>query len=338
MKLKNNIFRNIIIVSAALAMLTGCAGQEPEVEDTRTPIDDNLIVVGVSQEGSESVWRTANTRSVKETFTKENGYFLIFNNARQKQENQIKALRGFISQRVDYIVFSPIVEDGWETVLQEAKAAEIPVILMDRKINVKDESLYTAWVGSDFVEEGRNAGRWLEDYLKGQRFNDDQVNIVVLQGTAGATAMFGRTRGFEEIAAQHENWNILEQANADFTTAKGEEEMRRLLKTYPQIDVLVSQNDDMTFGALDAIDQAGKTTGTGGDITVISFDGTKKALEKVKTGAINVDVECNPYQGEDIEKIIQSLETGQNIEKDNYVEEKVFTQKNVLSVLNDRTY
>lgn len=214
-----------------LALITGCAGQEPEAEDTRTPTGDDLIVVGVSQEGSESVWRTANTRSVKETFTKENGYFLIFKNARQKQENQIKALRSFISQRVDYIVFSPIVEDGWDTVLQEAREAEIPVILMDRKINVKDESLYTAWVGSDFVEEGRNAGKWLEDYLKGQRFNDDQVNIVVLQGTAGTTAMFGRTQGFEEIAAKHENWNILEQTNADFTTAKGEEEMRRLLIT-----------------------------------------------------------------------------------------------------------
>ena len=338
MKRKNKIFRKVIIVLAVLALLTGCAGQEPEAEDTRTPTDDNLIVVGVSQEGSESVWRTANTRSVKETFTKENGYFLIFKNARQKQENQIKALRSFISQRVDYIVFSPIVEDGWDTVLQEAKEAEIPVILMDRKINVKDESLYTAWVGSDFVEEGRNAGKWLEDYLKGQRFNDDQVNIVVLQGTAGTTAMFGRTQGFEEIAAEHENWNILEQTNADFTTAKGEEEMRRLLNTYPEIDVLVSQNDDMTFGALEAIQAAGRTTGTGGDITVISFDGTKKALEKVKTGAINVDVECNPYQGKYIEEIIQALETGQSIEKDNYVEEKVFTQKNVLSVLNDRTY
>ena len=143
MKRKNKIFRKVIIVLAVLALLTGCAGQEPEAEDTRTPTDDNLIVVGVSQEGSESVWRTANTRSVKETLTKENGYFLIFKNARQKQENQIKALRSFISQRVDYIVFSPIVEDGWDTVLREAREAEIPVILMDRKINVKDESLYT---------------------------------------------------------------------------------------------------------------------------------------------------------------------------------------------------
>ena len=329
MKRKNKIFRKVIIVLAVLALLTGCAGQEPEAEDTRTPTDDNLIVVGVSQEGSESVWRTANTRSVKETLTKENGYFLIFKNARQKQENQIKALRSFISQRVDYIVFSPIVEDGWDTVLQEAREAEIPVILMDRKINVKDESLYTAWVGSDFVEEGRNAGKWLEDYLKGQRFNDDQVNIVVLQGTAGTTAMFGRTQGFEEIAAKHENWNILEQTNADFTTAKGEEEMRRLLNTYPEIDVLVSQNDDMTFGALEAIREAGKTAGVNGDITVISFDAVDAGVELVRNGEINIDVQCNPDQGKYVEQIIQDMEAGKEIEKAYYVPERVYTQENV---------
>ena len=338
MKRKNKIFRKVIIVLAVLALLTGCAGQEPEAEDTRTPTDDNLIVVGVSQEGSESVWRTANTRSVKETLTKENGYFLIFKNARQKQENQIKALRSFISQRVDYIVFSPIVEDGWDTVLREAREAEIPVILMDRKINVKDESLYTAWVGSDFVEEGRNAGKWLEDYLKGQRFNDDQVNIVVLQGTAGTTAMFGRTQGFEEIAAKHENWNILACENADFTTAKGKEVMSKYLKKYSDIDVIVSQNDDMTIGVLQAISEAGYTTGTGGDMTLISFDGTKSALEKVKSGLINVDIECNPLLGPYLEEIVCKLENGEPVDKINYVEEKIFTQKNVLSVLDNRIY
>ena len=332
------IFQNILIGLFSFALLTGCTVQQQQEKETRTPTDDNLIVIGVSQEGSESVWRTANTRSVKEIFTKEKGYLLNFSNARQKQENQIKAIRSFISQRVDYIIFSPIVETGWDTVLQEAKDAEIPVILMDRKVKVEDESLYTAWVGSDFVEEGRNAGKWLEDYLKGKRFNDEQVNIVVLQGTAGTTAMFGRTEGFEEIAAMHDNWKILEQASADFTTAKGEEVMQRLLDTYPEIDVLVSQNDDMTFGALQAISKAGRSAGTGGDIAVISFDGTKKALERVKSGAINVDVECNPYQGKYIEKIIQALEAGQAIEKDNYVDEAVFTQKNVLSVLNDRSY
>ena len=123
-------------------------------------------MVGVSQIGSESVWRTENTASIQEAFTKEKGYFLIFKNARQKQENQIKALRSFISQRVDYIVFSPVTESGWDTVLQEAKEAGIPVILIDRKVKTSDDSLYVAWVGSDFVNEGRMAGEELERQLK----------------------------------------------------------------------------------------------------------------------------------------------------------------------------
>ncbi|MGC4018636.1 MAG: substrate-binding domain-containing protein [Muricomes sp.] len=161
-RMKSSI-RGILSAAFVVILLAGCGKQfkVEEAKDSLTPKDKNLIVVGVSQIGSESVWRTANSASIQEVFTKENGYFLIFDNARQKQENQIKALRSFISQQVDYIVFSPITEDGWDTVLQEAKDAGIPVILMDRKVNVKDDSLYTAWVGSDFAEEGRKAGQWL---------------------------------------------------------------------------------------------------------------------------------------------------------------------------------
>ena len=181
--------------------------------------DENLIVVGVSQIGSESVWRTANTASIQRAFTKENGYFLIFKNARQKQENQIKALRSFISQRVDYIAFSPITERGWDTVLQEAKEAGIPVILIDRRVRVSDDSLYTAWVGPDFVNEGRMAGEALEDCLKRNRRQDESIHIVVLKGTEGASSTIGRTRGFSSVAENHKNWNILEQEDAEFTTA-----------------------------------------------------------------------------------------------------------------------
>ena len=214
-----------MITALLVLLLTGCAGTHgvEQPEDTRTPVDDNLIVVGVSQVGSESVWRTANTASIQNIFTKENGYFLIFNNARQKQENQIKALRSFISQRVDYIVFSPITEDGWDTVLQEAKDAQIPVILIDRKVNVPDDSLYTTWIGSDFYKEGRMAATALDECLKRQNRGEDRIRIVVLQGTRGATATIGRTSGFNEIAGEHENWVILDQVDAEFTTAKGQE-------------------------------------------------------------------------------------------------------------------
>lgn len=192
-----------------ILILSGCV-KEYGMEDTENTVDENLIVVGVSQVGSESVWRTANTASIQNILTKENGYFMIFNNARQKQENQIKALRSFISQRVDYIVFSPITEDGWETVLQEAKEAGIPVILIDRKVKLSDQSLYTTWIGSDFYKEGRMAGNILDEYLTKQHRQEESIRIVVLQGTEGATATIGRTNGFNEVAEAHENWLILE--------------------------------------------------------------------------------------------------------------------------------
>jgi len=299
--------------------------------------EGELIVVGFSQIGSESVWRTANTESMEQTFTKENGYFLLSDNARQRQENQIKAIRRYISQRVDYIVFSPMTEDGWDTVLEEAKEAGIEVILMDRQANV-DKSLYTTWVGSDMTKEGERAAAWLEKDLREKGALYEDVNIVILQGTLGSTSELGRTAGFESVASRYENWHILDRVSGDFTTAKGKEVMRQLLRRYPQIDVVVSQNDDMTFGALEAIEEAGLTTGVDGDITIISFDAVRNALEMVRDGRINVDIECNPNQGEYVEAVIRKLEKGEKVEKAYVVEEKVFTKSNVSEYLADRNY
>lgn len=311
--------------------LTGCRQNslEKTESDTLTPMDENLIVVGISQVGSESVWRTANTASIQEVLTKENGYFLLFKNARQKQENQIKALRSFISQGVDYIVFSPITESGWDTVLQEAKEAGIPVILIDRKVNIRDDSCYTSWIGSDFINEGRMAGEALEALLARQRRQDDSVHIVVLQGTEGATPTLGRTEGFASVAETHENWHILEQVDAQFTTAKGEEEMEALLKRYKRIDVLISQNDDMTFGALEAIQKDGRPVGGKDGMIIISFDAVDSALKLVEEGVIAADIECNPNQGEYIEEVIRRMENHQSVAKLYFVPEQVFTAENV---------
>ena len=297
------------------------------------------IVVGVSQLGSESGWRTANTESVQNAFTQQNGYFLIFNNARQKQENQLKAIRSFISQRVDYIVFSPVVETGWETVLQEAKEAGIPVILMDRSINVDVPDLYVTCVGSNFVEEGEKAGRWLESELSRRGYANRTVNIVMLLGTQGSSSQIGRTVGFASVSSGHENWNILEQEYAEFTSTKGKEVMRGFLRKHPDIDVVISQNDDMTFGAIEAIREAGRTVGVDGDIMILSVDAVHDALEMVADGVINVDIECNPNQGEYLLQVIDMLEAGQTVEKRYYVEEDVFTIDNVTEeLLQERNY
>ena len=328
------------VLMLVFLMLAGCGKQfDVSVSEGAETQSEDLIVVGVSQVGSEFVWRTANTASIQNVFTRENGYLLIFDNARQKQENQIKAIRSFISQQVDYIVFSPIEEDGWDDVLYEAREAGIPVILMDRKIRTADESLYTAWVGSDFYEEGENAGNWLATYLEDQGRQYEPVDIVVLQGTAGSSSTIGRTDGFNAVAREHDNWNILEQTDADFTTTKAREEMTRILDTYEDIDVIVSQNDDMTFGVLDELNNAGLTTGAGGDVIIISFDAVRTALEAVWEGVINVDIECNPEQGPYIEETIRKLESGEPVEKYFYVPEQVFTQDNLtLEFIENRSY
>lgn len=329
----------LLLVILLFMILGGCSLFQNIEDESVNEHDENLIVVGVSQLGSESGWRTANTESVQASFTKKNGYFLLFNNARQKQENQFKTIRSFISRRVDYIVFAPVVETGWETVLSEAKEAGIPVILMDRSVTIEDKSLYTALVGSNFVEEGEKAGRWLEKDLEEKGRSEKDINIVILKGTQGASAQVGRTVGFSTIASEHSNWNILDQEYADFTSAKGKEVMESFLKKYPDIDVVISQNDDMTFGALEAIKESGRTVGIDGEITIISFDAVMEALEMVAEGTINVDIECNPDQGKYISEVIRMLEAGEEIEKEYYVEEDVFTIDNVTEeLLEERTY
>lgn len=360
---KSNKYSLLTMLAIVTCVLTGCAGKDPfatNVNDIKKAkqnenvdyideadngllekteaLDDNLIVVGVSQLGSESAWRTANTESVQKALTSDNGFFMIYNNARQRQENQIKAIRSFISQRVDYIVFAPVIEEGWGTVLMEAKDAGIPVILMDRAISKRDDDLYTTRVGTDAKAEGEKAGRWLEDELKKQGRDDEEINIVVLQGTIGSSSQRGRTMGFDIISDSHSNWNILTQVDGDFTTSKGKEVMEQILNVYSDIDVVVCQNDDMAMGALEALDKAGFSTGINGGVIIISFDATKEALELVKKGIINVDIECNPNQGEYISDVIKRLEAGEEVEKIYIVDENVFTIENVDSFIEDRTY
>lgn len=327
----------VMILILGMALMS-CKMFDDGVEQEVATEDDNLIVVGYSQLGSESVWRTANTASIEKALSKENGFFLQLKNARQKQENQIKAIRSFISQRVDYIVFSPIEEEGWRTVLTEAREAGIPVILVDRTIAKKDESLYTTRVGTDTYWEGEQAGKWLEEDLIKTGEQDDTINIVILEGTTGATSQIGRSVGFERIANKHDNWEVLASESGDFTTAKGKEVMEKYLWMYDDIDVLVSQNDDMTFGAIEALKESGRDIGPGDDIRIISFDAGRAALERVKSGEIDVDIECNPEQGELLAEVIHKLQNGESVEREYMVEDKVFTMDNVDQYLDSRTY
>ena len=287
---------------------------------------DGTITVGFSQVGAESDWRTANTESMKSTFSEENGYELIFDDAQQKQENQLTAIRNFIQQEVDYILLAPVTETGWDTVLQEAKDADIPVIIVDRMVDVSDDSLYTTWIGTDSLLEGRKAAEWLNAYTTAKGIDAKDVNIVDIQGTIGSTAQIGRSKGLEE-GVDNYGWNLLAQQSGEFTQAKGQEVMESMLKQYDNINVVYCENDNEAFGAIDAIEAAGKTVGSdiaNGEIMVISFDTTNAGLTDTLAGKITCDVECNPLHGPRAEELIKALEAGEEVEKLNYVDEEIF--------------
>jgi simple sugar transport system substrate-binding protein len=289
--------------------------------------------LGFSQIGAESEWRTANSQSIKDAAAKE-GIDLKFSDAQQKQENQIKAIRSFIAQKVDVIAFSPVVETGWEPVLREAKDAKIPVILTDRAVDVKDESLWVSFMGSDFVEEGRRAGKWLVDKMKGA---SGDVRIVELQGTVGSAPAIDRKKGFEEVIKDKPNFKIVRSQTGDFTRAKGKEVMEAFLKAEGKsINVLFAHNDDMAIGAIQAIEEAGLKPGT--DITIVSIDAVKGAFEAMIAGKLNCSVECSPLLGPQLMAAVKDIVAGKEVPKRIVTEEGVFPQEVASKEFPNRKY
>jgi ABC-type sugar transport system substrate-binding protein len=292
---------------------------------------DKKLVVGFSQVGAESGWRTANTESIKSEAAKR-GIDLRFSDAQQKEENQIKAIRSFIAQGVDVIAFSPVVETGFEPVLQEAKKAGIPVVLSDRAVKVSDPTLYKCFLGSDFIEEGKRAGN------EAIKLTDGKAGIAELVGTVGAAPAIDRAKGFREAIASHPDMKILLSQSGDFTRAKGKEVMEAFLKS-PQakdITLLFAHNDDMALGAIQAMEEAGIKPGQ--DIKIVSIDGVKGAFEAMKDGKLNVTVECNPLLGPQLFDIIEKVSKGESVPARVVSQEGVYEQAQAAEELPKRQY
>ncbi|MER6510514.1 ABC transporter substrate-binding protein [Nonomuraea sp. NPDC001636] len=293
---------------------------------------DGSITMGFAQVGAESGWRTANTKSVQDS-AKNAGVTLKFSDAQQKQENQIKAIRSYIQQKVDVIAFSPVVESGWDTVLKEAKDAKIPVILTDRAVDSKDTSLYKTFLGSDFVEEGKKAGQWLVQEYKDAK---DPVNIVELQGTTGSAPANDRKAGFAQVIGADPKFKVIASQTGDFTRAKGKEVMEAFLKSNPDIDVLYAHNDDMGLGAIEAIEGAGKVPGK--DIKIITVDAVKDGMQALADGKINYIVECSPLLGPQLMDLAKKVVKGEQVPARVVTEETTFTQEQAKQVLSSRQY
>ncbi len=299
-------------------------------------LPEPLIKVGFVQVGHESDWRIAATKSCREAFSEEQGFDLYFVDADNDPNVQVEAVRNFIQEQMDYIVIDPILTTGWTAVLKEAYHAQIPVLLLDRTIDCQ-ERYYTAWFGSDFVKEGEWAGEWLQQYLRRQGRSTHQIRILTINGTQGASAQLGRTEGFARYLARNRNWELLAQECGDFTESGGRRVMEQYLETYPDFDVVVCQNDNEAFGACAAMDAAGISYGTDGDVIVISFDATKAGLEAVLAGKIHADFACNPLSPPYAAEAIRRLEAGETLDgKHYYLPEDCFTaDKNPITLMVD---
>jgi simple sugar transport system substrate-binding protein len=274
----------------------------------------------------------ANTKSIKAAAAKA-GIELLFVDGKQRQENEIAAIRSFIRKKVDVIAFSPVVESGWDEVLREAKAAGIPVILSDRAVDLKDDSLWFTFIGSDFVEEGRNAARWLIEDTK----VTNPVNIVELQGTVGSAPAIDRTIGFKEVIKDYPNYQIIDSGDGDFTREQGYELMKNILaREHTKIDALFAHNDDMAIGAIQAMEEAGIRPGK--DVVIVSIDAAHGAFKAMIEGKLSCTVECNPLLGPQIMKAVKDYMSGKDLPIRMITSEGVFPADTARQYMAGREY
>ena len=329
--------KEILIVAAVTGalFLTACNRESSESTGSSGANErtKKTFTAGFSQIGAESAWRTAETASVRYEAAKR-GVNLKFSDAQQQQENQIKALGTFIAQKVDAIILAPKVEEGWEPILKQARAAKIPVILVDRGVNVSDDSLYTTLIASDFVAEGRMAGEWLAKRLSARG------DIVEIQGTTGAAPALDRKKGFEDALKNYPDMKIIRSQSGDFNRAGGKEVMEAFMKaaqgSNTKIDAVYAHNDDMALGAIQAIEEAGLKPGS--DIVVVSIDGVKGAFEAMVAGKLNCSVECNPLLGPAAFDAVEAVLGGKSLPKKTIVKDRLFDQTTAKDLIGTRQY
>jgi simple sugar transport system substrate-binding protein len=351
--MKKKVLSAVLCASMVMAMTTGCGSSSSSTSSdtssssadtsaattaettaaadtttaTATTSDGSVITVGFAQVGHESDWRTASTKSCQDVFSEANGYDLQFVDCDNDSAAQLDAVRTFIEQDVDYIIIDPIVSTGWDTVLTECEDAGIPVIVIDRTIDDSDK--YVSWVGSNFKTEGLAAGEWLKAYADEKGIED--VNVLVIEGTTGSSAQIGRTDGFKEIADKY-GFNIIDSQSGDFTQSGGQEVMESYCKSYEgQFNVVICQNDNEAFGAMDAMKAAGVSYGVDGDVILVSFDACTAGLEYVMSGDITADFECNPLAAPFVEDVINTIQAGGTPDKEVYMEEHWYVNEDILS-------
>ncbi|WP_265455129.1 ABC transporter substrate-binding protein [Enterococcus sp. HY326] len=348
--------KKLVVLLFFFLFLNGCS-TTTTTADSETDASTPRIVIGFSQLGTESNWRKQHTESVQTELEKE-GYEVLYRNAYLSLEQQIQDIRSFISYNVDIIVLSPLQESGWDDILLEAQKADIPVFVVDRSIEVSQETLkksaelaleegagkelMVTHIGPSFKAEGNRAGLYVSNYFRNQEYNE--IKVLELTGNVNASPTILRSEGFSETIQRNYQDNqqtiqVVDSISGDFIRRKGKEAMADYIaqKDISQIDVLFSQSDEMTLGAMEALGAAGVTPGK--DIIIVSIDAQKNMIDKLKAGEVNCVVECNPNQGIYVRNAIKRfLEGKTDLPKEIYVHETVFSDDMDFSQIPPRNY
>lgn len=326
----------LLLICAVMMVACGKDKSDKKTDDKEDTGSSKLITLGYAQNGTDAKWSEAYVASVKEHCTEENGIKLIYENAEGDENKQKQIIKSYIDQKVDIIGFTPQVSDGWDELLQEAKAAGIPVVLLDRTIN-SSEDLYECWIGSDFLLEGYKAADWLIEYMKKRPSKGKgKYKVAIFQGSIGAAAEVGRTQGVEEMLGETGDYQIVYKASGDFSTEGGIQNMNNVLKKKLDIDVLIAENDNMALGAIEVMEKNGIKPGK--DIVIVSFDGVHDAFEAMIQGKINCDMECNPLSGKPFMEAIKKVMNGDPVEKKKYLQEQLFPAETAADYIENRKY
>lgn len=319
----------ILLLLGLFIFLSGC-GYNPAEDHVQTE-----PVIGFSQAGIESSWRKAHTTSIREELQKK-GFQVLYKNSYSNQKRQIQDVLSFIAYQVDMIVISPIQEDGWETVLEEAKKAGIPVIIVDRNIQTEKSGLYLTHIGSSFKAQGNRAGLYVANYFSEDK--DQQVNVLELQGAEHTSPTTLRHNGFVETIGRNKNITITQTLRGDYIRLKAKEVMAKAINDgiLDDIDVLYSHSDEMTLGALEALKEDEARLDK--NLVIVSIDAQKEMIDLLKNGTVNCVVECNPFMGWYVANAVTRYFNGDKLPEDVYIPETVFSDQGNLDSIPPRNY
>lgn len=275
----------IVAVAMILSACSPAAPEEAQAPEKKVWTYADMTV-GVLQTGSEGGWRAANTANFKETAA-QLGINLKFYDSQNELAKQVAGFQQFVQDpEVDVIVLQALEVTGWEQVMKDAKEAGKIVIVSDRRIDGL-EGYFATYIGADFVEEGRKAGTEMCKMLEGSA----SKNVWELVGNVGSSAAIDRGVGFREVAEKC-GIVITKSQTANWSVVEGKQVTEAWLKETKDIQGIFGQNDEMAFGAIEALKEAGLVPAV--DVKLISVDATGGAFQAMLDGTLNVTVECNP--------------------------------------------